>query len=628
MLLAGLAVLLALAGGTALCGWAEREWGLATRVAAGVPVGLTLLALVGYALASALGFSAATVVGAALLVALPLFGLLRPSWRAAWRLPPRVPARWPWLEPAAFGLGALALLTVFQRALLVSPAGWGTGDAHNFGDLPFHLGVIQGFVLGENFPPEHPELCGARLTYPFLADFGVAQLVRAGLELPDALRLQNALLALALLVLAQRFSRAFSADRLAALLAPALLLLNGGLGFLLLLADSRASGLGLGALLQQLPHDYTIVPGGELRFGNLITTLLIPQRGLLLGLPLALIVWTLLWRACTETEGVRRRLVAAGCVTALMPLAHSHTFAVALCVAVALAVLMDVPPRAWAGFLLPALLLGVPQGLWLASGTSLQAGRFLGFELGWDRGAQNPLWFWLTNAGLFLPLLLTALLRPGLLEPRQRRFYLPFACCFVLPNLLRLSPWMWDNIKFLVHWYAVSVPLVALLLARLWRAGRWRAGLAVLAAAVLVAAGALDVWRVGSRQIDYRLFDLEGLVFAQQVAAHTPASARIVASPVHDSPVLLAGRRLLLGYPGHIWSQGLDSGTREQDIARIYSGAPEAPELLARYQVQFVVVGPEEVRQQALSAGLFQQMPLVAASGRYALYDARPLWPR
>ena len=45
-----------------------------------------------------------------------------------------------------------------------------------------------------------------------------------------------------------------------------------------------------------MTRDYTISRDGPLRWGNAITTLLVTQRSLLLGLPVALIVFTLLWK--------------------------------------------------------------------------------------------------------------------------------------------------------------------------------------------------------------------------------------------------------------------------------------------------------------------------------------------
>ena len=77
----------------------------------------------------------------------------------------------------------LVLVTrVLDRAFFESPEGGGvfTGVDHNLGDLPFHLSIATSFLYGRNFPPEHPELAGARLTYPFLVDFVAAMLMAAG----------------------------------------------------------------------------------------------------------------------------------------------------------------------------------------------------------------------------------------------------------------------------------------------------------------------------------------------------------------------------------------------------------------------------------------------------------------
>jgi hypothetical protein len=58
----------------------------------------------------------------------------------------------------------------------------------------------------------------------------------------------------------------------------------------------------------------------------------------------------------------------------------------------------------------------------------------------------------------------------GYLVPKRLLlFYLPFTLCFIIPNFLKMAPWIWDNIKVLYYWWLASAPLVALLLARLWR---------------------------------------------------------------------------------------------------------------------------------------------------------------
>ena len=105
----------------------------------------------------------------------------------------------------------------------------------------------------------------------------------------------------------------------------------------------------------------------------------------------------------------------------------------------------------------------------------------------------------------------------------------------------------------------------------------------------------------------------------------TEPRALVLHAPVYNPPVFLTGRRSLLGYPGSIWSRGLDSGQRERDIQKIYSGAPEAASLLRRNRVNYVLLGPLE-RQYLnennlnVNEGFWSQFPVIAQSGEYRLY--------
>jgi hypothetical protein len=615
-----LLLLAAILGGTALVRRAVPGEGPALWLPSGIAAGLALQALVGFVLASVLGSVTTTLVATGLASAAPVLVAFR-SGDAPGRRPPIVPLVG---RPAAAGLAyalavALLLWLVFDRAFYETAQGLFTGDSHNLGDLSFHLAVTSGFALGTNLPPEHPELAGARLTYPFLVDFGAALLVRAGATARAGYLFQNLLLAGSFVALLHLFTLRLTRDRSAARLAPLLVLFSGGLGFAIFLRDVLADGGGVAAFLTRLPRDYTIAPEG-LRWGNALTTLLVPQRALLLGAPLVLAVWTLLWGGlgpAAEVRGPRRLLAAAGVLTGLLPLVHTHGFVAAFGTALLLVPLFPSVGRDWLRFFAPALLLGAPQALWLAHDSSLGAGRFLALHMGWDRGALDPVSFWLLNTGAFLPLLALAYAR--LTRGPLLRFLLPPLVFFAVPNLLRLSPWIWDNVKFLFFWYLASVPLVAWWLARLARASR--AGL--VACAVLTASlafsGALDVFRVASRQVELRVFDAEGVAFAATALQQTPPRALVLHSPTYDSPALLSGRRSLLGYPGHIWSQGLDAGSRQADIERIYTGGPDAEELLRGYGVDFILVGPQERRDLRVDDAFLERFPLVARRGDYQL---------
>jgi hypothetical protein len=282
--------------------------------------------------------------------------------------------------------------------------------------------------------------------------------------------------------------------------------------------------------------------------------------------------------------------------------------------------------RGWARAIVATVLLAAPQLLLIARGSSTQTGSFLGGQVGWDRGEEGLLHFWWLNLGLFIPALLLALVwrwpRP-VVEPRLLRFYLPFAACFLLPNVLRLSPWIWDNIKFMVWWHVVSACLVALLLARWWRAGRGLRVVGMILFVALTLSGALDLWRVATRTITLPIIRPDGEAFAERIRALTPPRAVVLHAPTYDSEVYLTGRRTVMGYPGHTWSQGLEVGTREEDVKRFYAGEPDARDVLDRYGVDYVLVGPHERALEGFDPESLRGLAVVAAQGRYTLLRAR-----
>jgi hypothetical protein len=310
-------------------------------------------------------------------------------------------------------------------------------------------------------------------------------------------------------------------------------------------------------------------------------------------------------------------------VTGLMPLAHAHSFALALALGAALALLFPAG-RAWARFFAAAAAMALPQLLWSARGTALKSGSFLGWHLGWDRGDVHPVWFWLYNTGAFIPVLLVMLLAHRRLLPRPLlRYYLPFTLCFVVPNLLRLSPWIWDNIKFLFYWWVGSAPLVALGLARL---ATWRRAGGVPAAVLLVVltlAGALDVWRITSGRLAHVIFDPEAVAFGRAIGASTPHGAVIAARPAYDSPALLSGRPAVLGYTGHIWSQGLDAGQRERDLDSFFAGSLDATALRQRYGATHVVVPAADLTSKYSESVVNDHAPVVVQTTRHALIAIR-----
>lgn len=616
------------------------------RLCLGAVTGLALLAMIGFVCALWLGLTTGSIFLAAGILLLPwlllLHHKLRASLSASLRLAkestlsalkmhrPKVA-----VYLAVYLSLAILLGVVFARAAYATPKGIFTGDRHDLGDLPLHIQVIASFAHGQNFPPQDPTFAGVRFAYPFLVDFLTAMLVHVGAGLLSAMWIQNMLLALALIGMLHHWTTLLTRDRLAGLLAPLLVIFSGGLGWAWILQDVHESDSGLIPLMGKLPHDYTIMDGGGiLRWGNSLTTLIIPQRSILFGLPLALVIFSQWWLVISsgrEDGGQSdsgRRMLAAGLFAGLLPLVHAHTFLVVMGVGACLAIIFRSAFRAWILFFVAALLVAMPQLLWLAGNGGVKVRSYLGWQLGWDHGVFNPVLFWLANTGLFVPLLLLVLLwkLPGLEVSRKLLlFYAPFVLCFVVPNLIKLAPWIWDNVKVLIYWYVASVPLVALLLAYGLRQpgrGRW---LSAIAIATLLLAGALDVWRIADEQTEYLEFSSPGIAIANEISRTVPPRAIVLHAPTYNSPVFLTGRRSLLGYPGWTWSRGLNDAQRQDDIKRMYAGAPDADDLLRRYGVMYVLVGPDEMSSLMVSEPFWSRYPQVAADGPYRLYKTGSL---
>jgi hypothetical protein len=236
----------------------------------------------------------------------------------------------------------------------------------------------------------------------------------------------------------------------------------------------------------------------------------------------------------------------------------------------------------------------------------------------------DVLWFWLKNSGLFIPLTVVAIFwrdKNRYVVPRRVvLFLLPFSLCFIVPNLMRMAPWIWDNIKVLFYWWLASAPLVALFLARLWKASKLKRVLAVVLLFCVTAAGGLDVAAILLRSGKHQIFDASGIQFSEFIKQTIAPRSLIIHAPVHNHPVFLTGRRSLMGYPGHIWTHGLDYVQREAEIKRVYAGAPDATAILHKYSVRYAVVGPLERNLMSVNDQFFSRFQLVGEVDGYRLY--------
>jgi hypothetical protein len=280
----------------------------------------------------------------------------------------------------------------------------------------------------------------------------------------------------------------------------------------------------------------------------------------------------------------------------------------------------------WIAFFAPAAALAAPQA-WYLSGTQIRTQLFKPLEKWWEAGDANPLLFWMANAGVFILLLIVALLVRKITTSRQAIFYLPFALWFIIPNYVSLAPWTWDNIKMLVYWSLASSPFVAVALVYLFTQRFIVArAIALILFIALTFSGALDVARALSPAENVGLFGQAELEVAALLREKTPPRALILHAPIHDSVVALSGRQSVMGYPGHLWTHGIPFESRQNDVMVIYKGGAQMIEPLSRLGIDYVIVGPAERTQLGADEALFGNLyTLVIDHAGYRVYQTKSL---
>ncbi|MBV9791028.1 MAG: hypothetical protein JOZ51_22730 [Chloroflexi bacterium] len=637
-LLAALALLLAMGAlGVALLRRLARLLDPLEQLVYGVPLGVVIASLVLLALAILFGLSpllvAAIGVGSVLAAA-----LIWPDWRSLRGLGMHRFGEQPSsgivaVQPRTIwpALGLLPLLVLggfalrwalfWAGGLNYTADGLWAGHVNIWGDWPQHLGDVTSFAYSANFPPMHPRLVGHPHDYHYLAALTSAAWVTLSVDPATSLTLHSFLFSLLVLGGLYAFARRLTGDRGVAALMLILFLLGGGLGWLLTIADLRASDTPWATFWQQ-PWNASRQGQANFRWENMYFAFIMPQRGYLYGMPLGLLCLTLLLIGVEQSAA--RWFGLAGIVAALLPLAHLSTLLSLALITPFLFLLF--PSRWWLLFFGVWVLLAVPQ-LYIQQGGERGATAALRLQIGWIAKPDAWLWFWLKNLGAFLPLLLVALTQPDLLPKRVWLFLWGFMPAFAIANLVVFQPWDWDNHKVLVYWFLAVSILVAALLMQTWRRQRSPVvrGLLVVVVLTMTLSGLLINLHQLLGRSRYQLANTEEIALAELVLTQTPADAVFAVGIQNNHPVpMLTGRRVVMSYPGWLWTHGIDVTERERDLREIYAFGERATALIEQYGVDYVVIGPGERNELAANVAAFQsRYPVMISTPNYQVFDVR-----
>jgi hypothetical protein len=455
---------------------------------------------------------------------------------------------------------------------------------------------------GANFPPEVPYFAGVPLAYHWFADFHAAILASAaGLFSVPAMVVQSTVLAAALVLivasLARRLVRGREARRVA-LLAAALAVFGGGLGYIRFIGDVSIGDLSPLELIARNSYDNQWLTGWPyFRIPSVMGTGLLAHRATAAGLPMlvgaVLLLVAGLPTARQRVAGWRDRpmvIAAAGTLGALLAPFHFFFFPVLPLLALAWVVagrrLFDAAAPRNAAVLLAPYLLALP----FVVTPALQAGGSGAVQVVsvWpsaprDDGLAAVLFFYLTNLGLPFVLALAALLVPRL---PHRGFVAAWVIgLFAVPNVIQLSVIDFDmNKYFQAMWIAV-----ALLAA--WLIRRWPAPAVAIVILLSVPSPLLvAAWTATS---NLQVLSTGELAAAAWVADNTPPDAVFVTDGWVNALTDAAGRKRLTTFGPYVANLGYRPDERISNVTTIYCGGDTvlSADLMRRYGATYVVDG-------------------------------------
>jgi hypothetical protein len=563
------------------------------------------------------------------------------------------------LEPVAIGprpdyhVGAWAVGIVFAMfavrsfcwLLYVDGNHLKIQSPNNLGDLALHITYIKYFANGVALWPDNPIHVFSTLRYPAGIDFFNSLLLLQHIDLIRALVWTGLLGSLATFYGFYRWGGVFGVGGF---------LFNGGLA---------------GCEFFKKFH-FADYQAGKVAWKSIPLAMFVTQRGLLYAIPAGLLL-LLHWRrkyypaATDETTGPRRGLLpwwVEWSLYATMPFFHVHTF-LALSIVLACWLLIGTwEMRKQIAILLAAAFVPATWIVWMIT-DHFQAKSILAWAPGWlqsDPGFAVPalefwfvkipsaLGFWVYNFGLTLPAMIALVAvvvcrtwkdwqrsapdpAPATPTPAGDRdipitstimstspirsfdafaFVIPAAGIFLFALFVKTAPWGWDNTKLIIWAYFICLPF-------LWREliAKWPWPVRAAMCFALFASGFVSLLGGLAGSAGFDIVDRTELEAVATMVDKLPIKERFAAFPTYNHPLLMNGRKVVLGYPGHLWTQGFDYGPIEQQLKALMLGAPDWRDRARALHTRYIFWGREEMRAYASSSQPWRGKTAVVATG-------------
>lgn len=454
-------------------------------------------------------------------------------------------------------------LILFQFVYLCfySEQSWFIGDPFNYGDLSFHIGLINYFSRGGLYWPDNFIFANHILKYPALVDHFSAVMSLLGISLRSGF---------------------FLVGLLSTFLTYFLLLRLGG--YFLVFAFFFGSGLYQWADLLQgsLFKVYETVD-----FKSLLLSVFIPQRGFQWAIPLGLFLIFKLKKFHETGRLQKKEFIVISILWATLAMVHVHTFFV-FSFLILIFFILNKKYRQWVETSLLAFILSLPYW-WMVFSHNQDATAFLHLDWFWTWNKTENLFFYFIKNWSLLFLLLFYFLK----EVRQLQGFLKIIFYFGLglfffAQFIILAPWNWDNIKILLWAYILLLWVFSTFIHR--RDSAWIFYILLLPGLMV------SIKYVAHRGADVRWLSGEEIVESNWLKTIANVNQIFLIAPEANHPAIVAGQRVLLGYPGNVWSQGSRYDFIETDYKLIQDSPAQIKNILNKYEVSGIFWGERERR--------------------------------
>jgi hypothetical protein len=480
-------------------------------MAIGIPFGIvsftSLLFAFDYAFGSinsyAIGFSFLVMLAAlAAVYSRPIYDFVSRKHKKRSKKDFNVPItslpRWAWI----FAL----VITIIIAIIFIA----GTGNYSNgiycidasCSDALYHIGIGYSVAFG-HFPPEYYFTIGTKNVFPFMSDLYMGMLHRFGLGIVGALLLPDVMLVFSFVWLSMMVAYAISKSTRISAIATTMFWF-GGVGFIKILDFpfiKQITPLFQPAHLFYLPQPHNTIPSfiySVLKMSeiptsywtSIINSMLLAQRDLLLGLPLALAAIYIIYLGFfSEKRFGAKEYLFLGVLAGMLPLANAESVVLVAFLGIsALFYLLAKKGRLRSLYnfilaVLPFAIIGSIELLYMDSQKREVNWSYFIYQDYILHGSnavltailsmENILFFWLQVAGI--PVIL-GLLGLYYAKRNSKAFFIPFMALWVFVTAYTPQPNPADSNKIFIYVFLMLCLFMAYLIDAMWKKGRlWEA---------------------------------------------------------------------------------------------------------------------------------------------------------